>query len=171
MRLIPLKKQINKEFYELQEKDFELETRIDIIENNKEIHDWNNDNGKDDTGSSSNKENNSIIVIQKINYQKWHVNVTLVVDNFKTSIMALVDSGADHNIIREGIVPTKYCDKTKEKLFTANNSPLKIKYKLSRAHICNNGYCFENIFTIVSDVSYNMILGTPFLTQIYPFLC
>ena len=59
--------------------------------------------------------------------------------------------------------------KQKEQLYAANSSPLKIIYKLSEAYICNDGFCFQNTFILVKDMSYEIILGTPFLTQIYPF--
>ena len=46
---------------------------------------------------------------------------------------------------------------------------LQIKYKLSNAYICNQGYCFKNSFILVRDISQKVILGTPFITQIYLF--
>ena len=46
---------------------------------------------------------------------------------------------------------------------------LQIKYKLSNAYICNQGYCFKNSFILVQDISQEVILGAPFITQIYPF--
>ncbi|KAL4187029.1 hypothetical protein AMTRI_Chr09g37080 [Amborella trichopoda] len=60
--------------------------------------------------------------------------------NFQT--LALVDSGADLNCINEGLVPSKYFDKTTQILNTADGSRLFIKYKLSNAMVCNNGHCF-----------------------------
>ena len=46
---------------------------------------------------------------------------------------------------------------------------LQIKYKLSNAYIGNQGYCFKNSFILVWDISQEVILGTHFITQIYPF--
>ena len=46
---------------------------------------------------------------------------------------------------------------------------LQIKYQLSNAYICNQGYCFKNSFILVRDVSQEVILGISFITQIYPF--
>ena len=40
---------------------------------------------------------------------------------------------------------------------------------LSNAYICNQGYCFKNSFILVRDISQEVILGTPFITQIYLF--
>ena len=53
--------------------------------------------------------------------------------------MALFDTGADSNCILEGLIPTKFFEKTSEKLGTANGSKLKINFKLSNAIIENQG--------------------------------
>ena len=47
---------------------------------------------------------------------------------------------------------------------------LQINYKLSNAYVCNNEYCFKNIFILVKNLKQQVILGTPFLTQIYLLL-
>ena len=46
---------------------------------------------------------------------------------------------------------------------------MKVNYKLSNASICNKGICFKNTFILTPDITEDMILGTPFLAQIYPF--
>ena len=46
---------------------------------------------------------------------------------------------------------------------------LQVKYKLSNAYICSQGYCFKNSFILVRAMSHEVILGTHFLSQIYPF--
>ena len=68
--------------------------------------------------------------------------MTLVVEDFSTNVIALIDSATDINCIKEGIVPTKYCERTKENLYTTNGEPLNIKYKLNKGHIQNDDYCF-----------------------------
>ena len=107
--------------------------------------------------------------ISKITFQKWYSIVTLIVEDFSTNIVALIDSGADVNCIKRGIIPTKYCEKTNEGLSSANGTPLTISYKLNKGYIKNDGYCLENTFFIVDNMTNDLILGTPFLTQIYPF--
>ena len=52
---------------------------------------------------------------------------------------------------------------------SATGSKLKINYKLSNVYICNNQYCFKNIFMFVKNLKQQVMLGAPFLTQIYPF--
>lgn len=70
------------------------------------------------------------------------------------------------NCIQEGLIPKKYYEKS---LSTANNAKMKIQYKLSKAHICNKGICFKNVFILVKYLNEPAILGTPFLQQIMPF--
>jgi len=107
--------------------------------------------------------------ISKITFQKWFSIVTLAVEDFSTNTVALIDSGADVNCIKRGITPTKYCEKTNEGLSSANGTPLTISYKLNKGYIKNDNYCFKNTFLIVDNIISDLILGTPFLTQIYPF--
>ena len=80
-----------------------------------------------------------------------------------------MDTGVNYNCIREGIIPTKYYEKITEKLSGANRSNLKVQYKLPYAKICNQGYCFKNQFILVKNLTQEVILGTLFFTQIYPF--
>jgi len=95
--------------------------------------------------------------------------VTLMVEDFSTNTVALIDSAADVNCIKRGIVPTKYCEKSNEELSSANGTPLNISYKLNKGYIKNDSYCLKNTFLIVDNMTSDLILGTPFLTQIYPF--
>jgi len=114
-------------------------------------------------------DNQFLQTISQLTFQKWYASVTLVVEDFSTNVLALIDSGGNTNFIKEGIIPTKYCACTKENLYSANGEPLNIKYKLNKGYIQNDDYCFKNVFLIVSNISNQFILGTPFSTQIYPF--
>ena len=40
----------------------------------------------------------------------------------------MIDSGVDMNCIQEGIIPSKYYEKSIDKLFSANGTQMKIKY-------------------------------------------
>ena len=77
--------------------------------------------------------------------------------------IALMDFGADLNCIQKGLVPIKYFEPTTERLSSANGSPLKIKYKLSKTHVCNQGICIKTPFLLVGNLNREVILGTPFL--------
>ena len=124
-----------------------------------------NTSSKED-GESSNQ---FLCRLQQITYQKWYINITLIINKtFTLNTIALVDSGADINCIREGLVPTQYYEKTKQDLSTANGSKLWIKYKLTDVTICNQGMCLESAFIMVPDLSQSIILGTPFLNSIQP---
>jgi len=48
--------------------------------------------------------------IFKITFQKWYSIVTLVVEDISVNAIALIDSAADLNCIKGGVIPTKYCD-------------------------------------------------------------
>lgn len=60
---------------------------------------------------------------------KLYLNV--IDQEFTLETLALVD-----NIIREGLIPTCYYEKTTQAMFTANDQKLKIKYKLSNVLVC-----------------------------------
>ena len=53
-----------------------------------------------------------------------------MVNVFSINTVALIDSGADQNCIKGGIVPTKYCERTKEQLVSANGGPLSISLQI-----------------------------------------
>ena len=59
----------------------------------------------------------------------------MTVEDFSTNAVALIDTGADVNCIKRGIIPTKYCEKTNEGLSSANDTPLTISYKLNKGYI------------------------------------
>ncbi|KAL4179353.1 hypothetical protein AMTRI_Chr13g119620 [Amborella trichopoda] len=111
----------------------------------------------------------SVNLIDKIVVQKWFVQVKIIVaKNYSFETSALIDSGADLNCINEGLVPSKYFDKTTQILNTADGSRLFIKYKLSNASVCNNHHCIDTPFIIVKGLSQSVILGVPFFTLLYP---
>ncbi|GAV92632.1 Peptidase_A3 domain-containing protein, partial [Cephalotus follicularis] len=111
-----------------------------------------------------------INLIEKITYQKWHINLTITIqDSFKLQTIALIDSGAQMNCIQEGLIPTKYFEKTKQKLSTANGENLRVNFKVTDVHICNEGICIKQSFILVKDLDIGIILGQPFLEIIKPF--
>ncbi|GAV92387.1 Peptidase_A3 domain-containing protein, partial [Cephalotus follicularis] len=111
-----------------------------------------------------------INLIERITYQKWHVNITVTIqDSFKLQTIALIDSGAQMNCIQEGLIPTKYFEKTKQKLSTANGEDLRVNFKITNVHICNEGICIKQSFILVNDLDIRIILGQPFLEIIKPF--
>ncbi|GAV91229.1 hypothetical protein CFOL_v3_34628 [Cephalotus follicularis] len=73
------------------------------------------------------------------------------------------------NCIQEGLIPTKYFEKTKQKLSTANGENLRVKFKIVDVHICNENICIKQSFILVKDLDIGIILGQPFLEIIKPF--
>ena len=115
-------------------------------------------------------ESSYLHIINKIPVQKWKCKIHLSIRNeFHLDIIALIDSGADSNCIREGLIPTQYYEKTSERLSGANGARLNIQYKISSVKICNDKICFKTPFVLVKNISEPIILGTPFLALIYPF--
>ena len=107
--------------------------------------------------------------VNKVIFQRWEVSLTIVIKNkFAIDIVALIDSGATSNCLQEGLVPIKFCEKTKESLFGANGKRLVIKYKLSNAHICNQDICIKQTFILVKDLKEKALIGVPFLSSICP---
>ncbi|GAV92228.1 LOW QUALITY PROTEIN: hypothetical protein CFOL_v3_35609, partial [Cephalotus follicularis] len=110
-----------------------------------------------------------INLIERITYQQWHINITIVIqDSFKLQTIALIDSGAQMNCIQEGLIPTKFFEKPKQKLSTANGENLSVIFKIPNVHVCNNGICIKQTFILVKDLDI-IILGQPFLEVIKPF--
>ena len=109
-------------------------------------------------------------VIQQVTSQKYFVKISLLVNNeLQIDTIALFDTGADLNCIQEGLIPSKYFEKTKECLRSANGERLKINYKLSNVSVCNNGISFQTPFLLVKDISKQVILGTPFINLLRPY--
>ncbi|GAV83077.1 LOW QUALITY PROTEIN: hypothetical protein CFOL_v3_26528, partial [Cephalotus follicularis] len=101
--------------------------------------------------------------------KKWHINITIVIqDSFKLQTIALID-GAQMNCIQERLIPTKFFEKTKQRLSTANGENLSVKFKISDVHNCNEGIYIKQSFILVKDLDIGIILGQPILEIIKPF--
>ena len=82
---------------------------------------------------------NFLILIDRVIFQKWHTEITLVINKeFSLTKIALIDSGANMNCIREGLIPLKYYEKSSERLTQADGEKLIINYKIPSVHICND---------------------------------
>ena len=74
------------------------------------------------------------------------------------------------NCIQEWIIPSKYYEKSTKKLFSANGTEIKIKYKLNNARVCHDNVCFKIPSVLVKNMTDKVILGIPFINSSYPFL-
>ena len=109
----------------------------------------------------------SMTIVQK---QRWYIKITLKINpSYQETFIVLIYSGADLNYIQEGLISTVYFVKTSQKLSTASNDPLKVQYKIPQRHIYKNGICIKTSFLLIKNISHQIVLGTPFLTQFYPF--
>ena len=153
-------KQIKIQIEELKLFNQSMDTRITNLENQKDV-----------LTSATNEDLetfvHSMTIVQK---QRWYTKITLKINpNYQGTFIALIDSGADLNCIQEGLIPTVYFVKTSQRLSTASNDPLKVQYKIPQGHICKKGICIKTSFLLVKNISHQIVLGTPFLTQLYPF--
>ena len=83
------------------------------------------------------QEGKFLETINRINFQKWHSKVRMFIDkDFEFEVIALIDSGADLNCIQEGIIPSKYFKKTRERLTSASGGRMKIEFKIPNAYVC-----------------------------------
>ncbi|KAG6658184.1 hypothetical protein CIPAW_04G143100, partial [Carya illinoinensis] len=131
----------------------------------------------DDEQPSSSEKNeeksseNQIALIRHSIPPKWFSRVNIVIaHDFKFSVIAMIDSGSDMNCIQEGLVPSRYYEKSTEKLSAANGSRMKINYELSNAHVCHDNVCFKIPSVLVRNMSDKVILGIPFISILYPFI-
>ena len=116
-------------------------------------------------------DNSQLSLVNKLLPPKWFTKVRIVVSqDYHFVVIAMIDSSADMNCIQEGLIPSKYFEKSTEMLVSANGSQMKIKYGLNNAHICHNNVCFKIPSVLVKNMTDKVILGLPFINALYPFL-
>ena len=92
--------------------------------------------------------------ISRVNLHRWHSKVRIVITkDFEFEVIALIDSGADLNYIQQGIIPSKYFKKTRERLTSASGGKMQIEFKLPKAHICQDNMCFKTTFVLVKNLT------------------
>ena len=74
------------------------------------------------------------------------------------------------NCIQEGLIPSKYFEKSTERLSFASGANLQINYELNNVHACQNNVCFHIPSIRVKDMTDKVILEIPFITMLYPFI-
>ena len=102
---------------------------------------------------------------------KWFTKVKIFVSHdYRFNFIAMIDSSVNMNYIHEGLIPSKYFEKSTERLVFANGTQMKIKYELNNAHVCHCNVCFKNPPVLVKNMTNKVILGLPFINALYPFL-
>ncbi|CAL8992099.1 unnamed protein product [Prunus brigantina] len=97
-------------------------------------------------------------LIRQASFRKWYSKVTIFVKNFEFTTVALFDSGADLNCIQEGLIPTKFYQKSRQSLSTASGKSLQLNYEIPKAHVCQNKICFKTSFVLVKNITDEVIL-------------
>ena len=109
-------------------------------------------------------------MINKVYPPRWYAKVHIVITcDYAFDTIALIDIGADLNCIQEGLVPSKYFEKSIEKLSSASGNKMQINFELNNAHVCQHNVCFHISSVLVKDMSEKVILGIPFIAMIYSF--
>uniref|UniRef100_A0A7N0T3Z2 CCHC-type domain-containing protein n=1 Tax=Kalanchoe fedtschenkoi TaxID=63787 RepID=A0A7N0T3Z2_KALFE len=99
-------------------------------------------------------EEGFLSVMNMITAFKFHIKIKLLINNsFMIELIALIDSGADVSVIQEGLIPTKYFEKTTHSLRHAGGEKLQIDFKIPKAHICNNKVCIPESFLLVKNIT------------------
>ena len=114
---------------------------------------------------------NFLETISRINFQKWHSKVRIVINkDFEFEVISLINSGDDLNCIQEGIIPTKYFKKTKERLTSTSGGKMQIEFKIPKINVCQDNTCFKTTFVLVKNMTDRVILGNSFMRLLYPFI-
>ena len=86
-------------------------------------------------------------MVQIVTAHHWYINCTILVNNdFKVTSIAMIDSGADVSCIQEGLIPSRFFEKTTHTVKSISNYALDIKYKLSNTCICQSKVCISHFF-------------------------
>jgi hypothetical protein len=172
--IVELKKEVNV----LKTNNKALEQEILLSKLNGCFPERNSDNEDAKSEHSDEEQSNNIFpndfkvisLINKVYPPRWYTKVHIVVSkDYAFDTIALIDTGADLNCIQEGLIPSKYFEKSMEKLSSANGNKLKINFELNNAHVCQHNVCFHIPSILVKDMSEKVILGIPFIAMIYPF--
>ena len=135
-------------------------------------------NFDDESEHSNEDESNNMVpsddkvvcLINKVYPPRWYTKVHIVIaHDYSFDTVALIDTGADLNCIQEGLVPSKYFEKSIEKLSSASGNKMQINFELNNAHVCQHNVCFHIPSVLIKDMTEKVILGIPFITMIYPF--
>ena len=100
------------------------------------------------------KKDEFLNIISKTTNQRWFVKIKIkIILDFHINIIAFFNTGKYLNCIKEGIIPSKYFEKTKEKLSYANGLNLKIQHEVSNAFIEIQNQFYKISFAIVKNLT------------------
>jgi regulator of replication initiation timing len=155
---------LKKELHDLRidNKNLEQEFVITKLKNCFQEHNSDNEDNKSEHSykgeSSNNLITNDVKIISLINKvcpPKWYAKVYIVI--------TLIDYGVDLNCIQEGLIPSKYFEKSTQRLNSATGTKLQINYELNNVHICQDNVYFHIPSVLVKNMTNKVILGIPFI--------
>jgi hypothetical protein len=112
-----------------------------------------------------------ICLINKINPPRWYTKVHVVINkDYAFDVVAMIDTGADLNCIQEGLIPSKYFEKSMEKVSSANSEKMLMNFELNNVHVCQHNICFHTPCVLLKNMTEKIILGIPFIAMHYPFI-
>ena len=101
---------------------------------------------------------NRLNLINRLIPLKWFSKVKIVVFyDYEFNVISMIYSRADMNCIQEGIISSKYYEKSTKKRFSANGTQMKIKYELNNAHVCHVNVCFKIPTVLVTNMTDKVI--------------
>ena len=151
------------------------------IDKNLDKQQYDNEQDEHKDGDESNQhallsdkgmvDNSQLNLFNKLLPPNWFTKAKIVVSHdYHFIVIALIDFGTDMNCIQKGLIPSKYFEKSIERLVSANGSQMKIKYELNNAHVCHDNVCFKIFYVLVKNMTDKTILGLLFVNALYPFL-
>ncbi|KAL3524765.1 hypothetical protein ACH5RR_013137 [Cinchona calisaya] len=171
--IIPILKQ---EINQLKEEIINLNKRLTTLELGALTNLINNFLEIQDIPSTSNSQQKSseLLNITTIySSQKYFISVTLAINNkYNFSRIAMIDTRIDICTMREGLVPTRYFEKSTTALRAGEGSQIQVNYKLNNKCIFSeekNSICLP--FVLTKAISEHVRLGPPFFVKMHPYFC
>ena len=104
---------------------------------------------------------NFLGLIDRVIFQKWHTEITLVI-NKEFSLTKI-----DMDRIQERLIPSKYYGKSSKRLIQTSGEEL-INHKLLNVYICNKGICFADLSSKIVLRNSFIVLTDVLLISSYP---
>ena len=128
---------LKNEFKNIKNDNYNIKQEIIMLKTDKSLDHQQIDNEQDEhkDGDESSQQaipskkgivdNSQLSLIHKLIPPKWFTKVKIVGSpDYHFTVIAMIDSGADMNYIQEGLIPSKYFEKSTERLVSAKGSQM-----------------------------------------------
>jgi hypothetical protein len=105
--------------------------------------------------------------ILTIQYQKYHVKISLEINTKVFFLNALIDTGSDMNLLNKDLIPCKYWLPSTYSAIGLGNISTDFDFEVPKAVIWFDQYALGMKF-LPADLPIDCILGTPFLAFVEP---